>query len=185
MGAYPRIFDSKLGSYSKESPKEDDTRLHGNRGYGGRFTLNTKGYYGHEVTYLNIKANMDSTTRTTENKVTTTVTSHSPINIQMAAYNFMMYMMPRGERFRPFVTGGLQGYRYSHPTFDTGGTSYRTYGGNYGGGIKIKLMQHALVRADFRHYLGGKPFNLTFPDQAKSGGIHHMMEFSFGAAFMF
>ncbi|MBK5290294.1 MAG: outer membrane beta-barrel protein [Acidobacteriia bacterium] len=184
-GSYPLIFDTRLGSFSQETPQDDDTRLQGKRGFGGRFTINSKGYYGHEFTYMNTKADMDATTRRVENKQTITENFRSPVNIQLGAYNFMMYMMPRGERFRPFITGGGQIYKYSNPGFVTDGSSYRTYGGNYGGGIKIKLAQHLLVRGDFRHYLGGKPYDLDFSDPAQSGGIHHMLEFSFGVALTF
>jgi hypothetical protein len=117
---------------------------------------------------------------------TVTTTAEDRVAVHMAAYNFLIYFMPRGERWRPFVTGGIQAYDYQSPNianWPPGKT--KQYGGNWGGGLKLALFPHALVRLDFRDYIGGKPYDLTFEDPNQSGGIVHQLEGTVGFGITF
>jgi len=46
-----RMSKDALGSVSPSNPQDKDTTFHNGHSYGARLTLNTKGYYGHELTY--------------------------------------------------------------------------------------------------------------------------------------
>ncbi len=186
LAAYPRIGRAPLGSISETRARDDDTRLKGEYGYGVRLTRNTKGYYGHEIGFIYSRGTLQTTTRKEEGRTLITTTREGKVIFRYAFYNFLMYFMPKGERFRPFITVGLQAHQYGAPAipeWDRGGT--RNYGGNYGGGMKIKLFKNALVRFDVRQYIGGKPYDLTFEDQLKSGGLLRQLEGSFGVAITF
>jgi hypothetical protein len=183
LGGYPLISRAPLGSLSTDSPKDDDTKLKGSYTYGARLTWNTKGYYGNEVGFTFNRATLRTTLRDANGVETL---KQDRIVIHHAFYNFLIYFMPAGERWRPFVTGGAQIQQYGAPHIPewTVGHS-RNYGANYGGGIKLKLFKHALMRFDFRDYIGGKPYDLTFKDETKSGGIFRQWEGSIGLAITF
>ncbi len=186
VGAYRRINPTPLGSISEEGNKDDDTKLKGGSAYGARLTLNTKGYYGHEVGYLYGRAKLTTTLRTTEGDTTVTTVAEDRVILRQAFYNFLIYFMPRGERWRPFITGGAQAHQYGAPDIPEWPTgSSRNYGFNYGGGIKLRLFEHALVRLDVRDYIGGLPYNLKFEDEMKFGGRLRQREASFGLSIGF
>jgi hypothetical protein len=173
-----------LGSLNQKNTKDDDTRLVGLNGYGVRLTYNTRGYYGHEIGYIRTRAIFQTKIRPdarTFNLV------EERVWVQEGFYNFLMYCMPRGERWRPYIAVGLQAHQYAAPVnipqFDTGPT--RNYGVNYGLGLKLHLIPHSVIRLDFRDHLGGKPYDLKFEDPMKSGGILRSMELSAGIGFTF
>ena len=181
---YLRIGRAVLGSISPETPQDNDTRLKSNVAYGVRLTWNPWNYYGHELTYLYSRSTLTSAVRTTDDPLGTVQSAR--VNIQMLSYNFMMYLMPRNEKWRPFFTGGLQTLKFSHPNItDFPAGLERHYGGNYGVGVKMRLIPHLHVRLDFRDYIGGKPYDLPFQDPTKSGGILHELEGSLGLSFAF
>jgi hypothetical protein len=185
--SYTRFGGQLLGSISLQNKEDDDTKLKGKYGYGARITVNTPGYYGHEFSYFLNYADLTAKVRNDEKNPDLVVQRQDRIRVQEAAYNFLLYMMPKGERWRPYLTGGIQFHQYGAPNFEewAQGNS-RNYGANYGGGIKIKLFEHALIRADIRHYLGGKPYDLTFKDETKfSGGILQQFEGSLGLSIGF
>jgi hypothetical protein len=183
---YPRISPTPLGSISEEDKKDDDTKLKALSGYGARLTWNTRGYYGHEIGFNYIRARLTSTVRTTEDDVTVTTVLEDRVPVRQAYYNFLMYFMPKGERWRPFVTGGFQATEYGAPGFEQWPTGKsRNYGFNYGGGIKLRLVPHALLRLDVRDYIGGKPYDLESEDLTKFGGRIRMFEASAGIVITF
>ncbi len=177
-----RLFKGgkELGSISETDAKDNDTSLKYDYGYGVRLTINTPGYYGHEVGYLRNYAKL--TTRTTTGaSPDTPVVLQDRITVHQAFYNFLMYFMPKNERWRPFMTGGLQMYEYGIPNLAewTKGKS-RNYGVNYGLGLKLMPAKHVLIRFDFRDYAGGKPYGLNFKTPEKSGGLIHQVETTMG-----
>jgi hypothetical protein len=186
-GSYTRFGHQLLGSISNANKEDDDTKLKGRIGYGARLTLNTRGYYGHEIAFFLNSATLSTKVRPDDNNANNIVLRTARIKIQEASYNFLMYMMPRGERFRPFITGGAQMTKYPAPRIEEWAvTGTRTYGANYGGGIKIRMFPHALFRADFRHCFGGKPYDLPYKDpNTFSGGILQHFQGSLGISIGF
>jgi hypothetical protein len=182
--SYVKIGQPLLGSIDDEDPQDDDSRILGRNGYGVRVTWNTRGYFGHEFGYTRTKAEFETKIRTGDPVVEQTLRDR--INIHQASYNFMMYFMPAGERFRPFMTAGLQAFQYDKPNiegFDR--PRSRNYGGNYGAGLKILLVKNALVRFDFRHYVGGSPYGLQFGTVGETGGWLGTLEGSAGFSIAF
>jgi Outer membrane protein beta-barrel domain len=164
FGGFPRLDHTPFGSPSAVAPVDTDTRLHADYSTGVWIGLDTKGYYGHELSYMRTPIDLKTVLRTTDsngNTVTTNPTDR--ITLHMAMYNFLLYFMPRGEKWRPYVTGGAQGYDYPSPHIDTWPSGKnKHYGLNFGGGIKLSPFPHAIVRFDLRDYIGGKPWDLTF-----------------------
>jgi hypothetical protein len=183
---YPRLSSAPLGSLSQEGAKDNDTKLKGLQSYSARLTRNTRGYYGHELGFSYSRARLETTLRTTQGGKTVTTVAQDRIDIRQAHYNFLMYFMPKGERWRPFMTGGGQVQEYGAPGIPEWGTGKsRRFGANYGGGIKLMLFKHALLRLDVREYIGGKPYDLTFEDPMKTGGLYRQLEASFGISIAF
>jgi hypothetical protein len=186
-GAYTRIGQKNLGSIADQNVQDDDTKLKSKYGYGARFTINTPGYYGHEIGYFLNYADLTARTRPDAKAPDFVLLRRDRIRIQELSYNFLLYMMPKGERWRPFITGGAQMHRYGEPSIEEWGYGgSRNFGANYGGGIKIRLFPHALFRGDFRHFFGGAPYGLKFKDEAQfSGGILQQLGGSVGLSIEF
>jgi hypothetical protein len=183
LGGYPLISGAPLGSLNSDKPKDDDAKLKGRYSYGTRLTWNTKGYYGNEIGFTFNRATFQTKIRDTEGVETLRQTQ---IVVHHLFYNFLIYFMPAGERWRPFMTGGVQVQQYGAPRIPEWDRGYsRNYGANYGGGLKLKLFKHALMRFDFRDYIGGKPYDLTFAEEMKGGGTFHQLEGSIGLAVTF
>ncbi len=182
--SYVHIGRPALGSISPNDPQDNDSRFTNSPGYGVRLTWNTWQYYGNEIGYLRLAPIFRTIVRDDANP--NGVLLEDKVKVHLLFYNFMIYFMPRNERWRPFVTGGLQAYQYGRPHFpDFPEGKTRHFGGNWGGGIKIRLASHAQARVDFRDYIGGKPYDLTFATASKSGGIMHMLEGSVGIGLTF
>src|SRR5205814_2159326 len=95
------------GSANANDPKADDTRLHSLQpAYGAFITRNTKGYYGFEADFLRSKARMDA--KLIPLTGTDRVSETGSLWLNQFSFNGICYFMPRGERFRPFVTAGAQ-----------------------------------------------------------------------------
>lgn len=183
---YPRIGQAPLGSMSEEKKKDDDTKLKGLYGWGARLTWNTPGYYGHELGFNYHRARLTATVRTTTDGNTVTSVLQDRVVIRQVYYNFLMYMMPRGERWRPYIAVGAHGIEYGAPGFENWPTGKsRHYGFNYGAGIKLRLLPRALLRLDVRDYVGGKPYDLEREDVTKMGGLLRVMEASAGISITF
>jgi hypothetical protein len=182
LGGYARMTHMGLGSVSPENGSEGDTRIKADYTEGVWITANTRGYYGQEISYLMTRFGVHSTVRNTVDTVTTTSILEDRTAVRQLNYNFLIYFMPRGERWRPFVTGGAQAYEYHAPDIAnwTSGSA-RHYGANWGGGVKLALFPHALMRFDFRDYIGGKPYKLNL----QTGGWIHQLEGTVGLGFTF
>jgi hypothetical protein len=187
--SYPRFSRKALGSLNETNNRDTDTQIRGRMGYGLRLTANTKGYYGHEIGYILSKADFrtDIATTSADGRTVTRTRKIDEIQVQQAFYNFMIYMMPAGERVRPYITGGAHMTRYGAPAieeFDR--RAERKYGVNFGAGLKFKLMEHVNVRLDLRDYINGAPFDLKFEDQTKfSAGLFQQLEGSVGISITF
>lgn len=183
QGSYVYPTRKNLGSLSTTDAKDDDTKMKAGTGYGARITMNTPGYYGFELGYVRSRTLLQTKIRPDTGGE---ILREARINNQFLSLNFLCYFMPPGERWRPFITGGVHVQTYGRPNIPewaTGGV--RTFGGNYGGGLKIKLFPHALLRLDLRDYIGGMPYNLTFKDITAGGGIFRQLEGSVGIGISF
>lgn len=169
-GVTTNLGKPKMGSLSTTDNKDTDTSLRGKNGLAARLTFNHHGYFGHEFTYMVHYIDFRTTVKTQDEddeEVVTTQSYSDHVRTQIGAYNFLIYMMPQGERWRPFFTAGLESVRWGGPKFSAwpGGGS-KNFGFNFGGGLKIKLFKHAQLRIDVRDYLSGKPYNqLTLEDE--------------------
>jgi hypothetical protein len=179
-----RMSKSPLGSTNSDDPIDSETRYRNGTSTGIRLTLNMPGYYGHEFGLMHTRAGIR--TSILQEDGTTMKPVDGRISIEEAFYNFLIYMMPKGERWRPYLTGGLQAVKSGSPRIEGWtGEVKKHYGFNYGAGIKFKLQKHILVRLDLRDYFSGRPYNLSFSDINLEGKLIRQQEASFGLAFGF
>jgi hypothetical protein len=126
-----------------------------------RLTLNTKRFIGHEFGY--------SYSRSKLGIVGSSDQVSTPIH--QGFYDYLVYATPEGSRIRPFAAGGGQFSTFVPPGASvTYGTGTTKYGGNFGGGIKVKLNSMFALRLDVRDYVTTKPFDLP----GKSGALHQI-----------
>ena len=172
-----------LGSLDETNPKNDDTRMKPDTGYGVRLTLNTPGYYGFELAYLRSRARLQAKVR---HETGGEILREDRIQNWTGSLNFLAYMMPARERFRPFMTAGFQVLDYGRPDIpEWTRRNARTFGFNYGGGIKIQFAPHLQLRLDARDFIGGKPYDLTFEEFGKLGGRFRHFEGTAGIGITF
>ena len=189
--AYQRMSRAPLGSLSSDRPNDDDVEFRDGTGVGARFTWNTPGYYGHEVSFFR---NRPKLSWRFPGQIAG-AREEAKVNVDQAAYNFLIYFMPAGEKWRPYMTGGLQAHKYGIPNAPewANHSGTRNYGGNYGGGIKLMPFNHFIIRFDVRQYIGGKPYDLQFASgttatgvpQNRSGGLIKHLEGTVGIAIGF
>jgi hypothetical protein len=171
-----RLDGKSLGTIATSGGADNDTFFKKVSVEGGslRLTWNSKGYYGHEIGYSYNRSMLNVVTRTVDDDDVETVTHNQrKVKVSQLTYNFLMYMMPAGERVRPYITVGATVQDYGAPSLDewTHGSS-RNYGGNFGAGVKVRLFPHTQMRLDLRQHLVGSPYDLTFEDSQKlSGGL--------------
>jgi hypothetical protein len=178
LSGWARMSKRPLGSISADDPKGSDTRFKDGYSFGARLTFNTRGYYGHELGYVYTRAGIQSDIPDANGNRTR---YESKVAIQRASYNFLIYFMPRGERWRPFITGGLHAQKYGRPGIpDWPAIHTRNFGANYGAGIKLKLLDHAFLRLDVRDYITGRPYDLYFEGAARARGRTRQQEASLG-----
>ena len=135
--------------------------------FGGRMTVNSGAFTGHEVGY-----GYSRTAFVVQGQKSGTA-------IHQGFYDFLLYATPEGSRVRPFAAGGPHFSNFIYPglTVSQGGGSNKV-GVNYGGGIKVRVSPKYLIRLDVRQYLQGKPFG--FPGQS---GKLTLLEISAGFSF--
>jgi len=151
-----------------------------------RMTLNSWRFLGHEFGYgynhTSVAAPAVSSINTPgpSQPISTSTLPAQTIGVpaHQGFYDFLAYATPEGFRVRPFAAGGVQFTAFSQP-----GSYYTSretkYGINYGGGIKVKVMENWGIRLDARQYNMGKPFKLS-----NASGRLLMWEFSGGVSFL-
>lgn len=186
LGGYTNLDPGPLGSVPTNTTlKDTDTTLKANYSYGARFTINTKGYYGHELGYRLTRATVRTTLRVENEGAIFENTVQNRVNVHNASYNFLMYMMPAGEWWRPYITVGGQAYRYEKPNLEAWrGAAWTNAGANLGGGLKLRA-KNFLFRVDFRDYIEGKPYGLGAQDFQSTGGLFHQLEGTVGVGITF
>jgi opacity protein-like surface antigen len=176
--AFDRMSRKPLGTVRQTGGADTDTRFGDGTGFGIRLTQNTKGYYGHEVSYershITLRANVDEFVFGTDGSIFlgNPVDRKEKVRQSRLGYNFLMYMMPAGEWWRPYITIGVATIRTDPPRFiEWTSAGARNFGANIGGGIKLMPAKHMLVRLDFREIMVGRPFTLTFPQSSSQGSL--------------
>jgi opacity protein-like surface antigen len=191
VAGYLGLSKKVIGSANLDAPKDDDTTLHSKQPvYGLRLTRNTKGYWGFEATLLRSRARIDSKLFPQDGSSTETVLETGNIWIHQAFFNGISYFMPNGERFRPYMTAGMQVQLYGKPPMpDWPFGRSRKLGFNYGGGLKVQLSKNVLFRIDARDILGGSPYDLQFDTASslslRSPGLFRQLEGTIGIGIRF
>jgi hypothetical protein len=188
-GLEPHVGNPPLGSLS-DTPYNNDTALgHSRDVYGARLTWNSKGYYGMEASYsIQHMGFLTNYATTLSDGTAFSAVLQDRVKVEQLSYNFLCYFMPRGERWRPFVTAGPEVTRYGAPHFtEWPGGGSRNVGINFGGGLKVKLFKHGLMRLDVRESISGRPYpQLQFSqDTATPGGVMHILQASVGFSVTF
>jgi hypothetical protein len=191
MFSFDRMSRKPLGTVRQTGGSDFDTKYGDGRGFGIRLTQNTKGYYGHEISYvrsqITLRSNVDEYVFNSDGSITlgNAVTRVEKVRQSRLGYNFLMYMMPAGERLRPYITLGVATIKTDPPRFiEWTSAGARNFGANVGAGIKFAAAKHFLLRVDAREYLSGRPFTLTFPQSSKQGSLRQL-ELSGGISFAF
>src|ERR1700692_1904403 len=136
-----------------------------------RMTLNTRKYMGHEFGYSYSRTKLGATG----------FSGNQELSAHQGFYAFLLYALPQGSRIRPFAAGGAQFTTFVPPGASAAyGQGTTKYGGNFGGGVKLKISSLFLLRLDARDYVTGKPFNLI-----NQSGALHQIEVTAGLGLMF
>jgi opacity protein-like surface antigen len=140
------------GGVSKISGKDIGSGYSLDDGFrmGFRLCLNPNKFFGHEVGYAYNRSHL-----------LLSGVDQGGMAIHQGFYDFLVYGTPEGSHIRPFVAGGAHFSNFVPPGASaTQGGGNTKFGVNYGAGIKVKVSYKFGVRADFRQYLTGKPFDL-------------------------
>ena len=167
------VAQMRSGDIGRFGLGAQEIRLTNGLRVGGRLSLNSGSLTGHELTYaferhdIEIASAQESRART-----------------HQFAYNFVLHVLPRRSRVRPFVTAGA-GYTSFAPGDggifqDAGGEN--KFGYNYGAGLKVKLSRLVGLRFDLRDHVTGKP---NFLDLNGVEGRLHSLEYSAGFSLLF
>jgi opacity protein-like surface antigen len=180
--SYARTAHADLGSVRLLDPADSDTNIGDTKFTGVRFTVNTRGYYGHELHYA--RGTMPLNAIVNEFFTGEVQYRSEKLRVSDLGYNFLLYMMPNREKWRPYLTFGAATLNYRAPRFyEWTSASTRTYNVNYGAGIKLLPTKRFMVRIDFRHARSGKPFSITGASGGAVGGSLSFMELSAGVSF--
>jgi hypothetical protein len=174
-----------LGSSSPVSPEDSDTTFRNGYSNGLRLTWNPHRYYGYELGYLQTRATLQTKIQAARDVPKETL--NRTVKLHQAFFDFLVYWMPKNERFRPYVALGAHAQKSPNPRdiADWSGYSTRNYGFHYGLGLKIRLFKHAQVRLDARDYWTGKPYDLSVEDITQAGGSLRQQEASVGIGLTF
>jgi opacity protein-like surface antigen len=175
-----------IGTVSPD-PNSGEYKIQGGFRIGARMALNQGRFLGHEFGYAYSRTSIDipasasvitGTPSQPGSVVTVTTSSNISVPAHQGFYDFLVYAAPEGFRVRPFAAGGVQFTAFSQPN-DYYGNRETKYGVNYGGGVKVKILENWGFRLDVRQYNMGKPFKLD-----NNSGRLLMWEFSGGISFL-
>lgn len=169
--SFERLSRKGLGTLSSNNPQNTDIKFHDGYGVGARIGWNPWNYYGMEIGYT-----MDRPKITGKFTPDTgaPVTREQKVQVHQGTFTMLAYMMPKLERWRPYLLGGGQMFVYKKPKwpeYQDAGT--RNFGGHFGVGIKLKIVNHVNMRFEVRDYIGGKPYKFDLKDDT-SGRLHQL-----------
>lgn len=179
--SFERMSRQGLGTLSVTNAKKDDIKFKDGYSVGGRITWNHWNYYGMEVGYALNKPQINGLITPDSG---TAVRRDQRVTVHQGSFSMIGYMMPKLERWRPYLIGGGQLFVYKKPNwpeYQDAGT--RNYGGHFGAGMKLKIVNHANMRLEVRDWIGGKPYK--FDLKSDSGTRLHQLEASVGFGITF
>ena len=136
------------------------------------FSMNGRSYFGHELTYGYER-----------DQLTLGDSDQGNVQAHKFYYDFVVHAMKRDSRIRPFFLAGL-GFSSFVPPSEAAiqASNITKFGANFGGGLKLRLLDHVGVRLDVRGLVAGKP---NFFDQSGIEGNLHNVEYSVGLSWLF
>ncbi|HXP86082.1 MAG TPA: outer membrane beta-barrel protein [Bryobacteraceae bacterium] len=153
-GGASLLANGAIGSPSPDGSSSDVQLGNGFR-VGFRYGFNSAGHIGHEIQYMYNRTDFIDNTGMILPEVGSAGTA-----IHQAGYNLLYYKRAAKEesRIRPFATVGfhLSDFVLPPSAGPQQGSSVRP-GGNFGGGVKVKISPLFAVRVDVREYVNGKP----------------------------
>jgi opacity protein-like surface antigen len=148
-GGLSRLSNNGIGSFTTTGSENDVKLEDGFRLNFLRMTFNQRRFLGHEFGYAYNRTQLNlSGTKT-------------GMAIHQGFYTALLYATPEGSRVRPFAAGGGHFSNFVPPGSSvTQGGGQTKFGFHYGGGLKVRISEIFGLRADFRQYNTGKPFDL-------------------------
>ncbi len=129
---------------------------------GGRMGFNSFRFVSHEASYSYQHGGLDFLASGPDGSQ---AGEFGTVRAHHLYYNALLHAAPAGFRVRPFVTGGGGFSSFFLPgisSFSGGGET--KFGYNYGGGIKLDILQQYGIRLDVRNHVTGKPFDRYLPN---------------------
>jgi opacity protein-like surface antigen len=152
-GGQSIFTNNNLGTGAQVGGREDDVTLGDGFRWSLRFDFNGESLLGQEIQYAYSRAQLQF--RSNGN-----VLVEQGMAVHTASYNMLLHANHEGNRFRPFVTGGIGFSTYTPPGASAlSGGGDTKYGFNYGAGLKVRVAGPWAVRFDIRQYTTPKPFN--------------------------
>lgn len=171
-GGQGLLTNSGLGTDQPFGGTSNDVQFTDGFRFAFRSAFNSETIFGHEIQYAYQRTHLQFNDQGGVQE---------GMGIHQGAYNFLVYGTREGKRIRPFATGGLGFFNFVPPGSSavSGGGSTK-FGFNYGGGVKVHLVNIFAVRADVRQYISPKPFGLPL-----ASGWLGMTEISVGFGVQF
>lgn len=179
--SFERMSRKGLGTVSARNGTESDIKFTDGYGAGLRITKNHWNYYGMELGYTLNRPRLNGFITPEEGDP---IRRQERVIVHQAYFSMIGYMMPKLERWRPYLIGGGQGFLYKKPKWpEYDDKSTKNFGGHVGIGVKLKLMNHANLRLEVRDWIGGKPYKFVLGED--TGSRLHQLEASLGFGITF
>lgn len=152
-GGASLLAPKNIGSPSPDGD-QSDIRLGDGFRFGFRYDLNSAGHIGHEIQYAYNRTDLTDNTGAILGDA-----GSAGVAIHQAGYNVLYYLHETREalKVRPFLTAGVHFSDFVLPGSGGPQGSSVKFGGNFGGGVKVRLSPLFAFRADVREYMTGKP----------------------------
>lgn len=153
----------------------NEIKISGGADAGFRFTYNMSRWLGHEFGASYMRNTLTAPLGTTG------ILWDVPTPTWLLFYDLVFYVLPEEAGARPFLAAGAQISRFRPQDVRTFSTFWTDkFGPNYGGGVKVRVHRHVLVRFDVREYATPKPWKFI-----ETRGWLRQREFSGGVALVF
>jgi opacity protein-like surface antigen len=152
-GGQSIFTNNGLGTTATVGGSEDDVSLGDGFRFSLRLDLNGDTLLGHEFSYNYSRTKL-------EFRSGGVLLGEQGMAVHTYGYNLLLHANHEGNRFRPFVTGGVGFSNYVPPGASAlSGGGENKFGFNYGAGLKVRVVGPWALRFDVRQYTTPKPFN--------------------------